>query len=473
MNSPTILQQITSRRLQDRLQELELVHSLTGGERSVPLVPFFRDPGLICEIKRSSPSRGIIIPDGRIVEDIFEDYLRSGAHRFSVLTESRYFRGSCADLYWLKQRHPELPFLRKDFLFSLEDIHESYLIGADAVLLIAALLDDDQLQELTGAARRWGLQVLTEIHNETELQRVLSLPELPDALGINSRDLTTFSVNIKNPFALRSRIPPDIPVIFESGVSASMTVFHAANAGFHGVLIGEACMSPVEPERSISSFITSFRKGAAAPPLLFTRLFSRPRKHPLVKVCGITTLEDARTAEALGADAIGLILASSPRSISPDMLKTYADLSIPKIAVIQDPEEQLVRFLLEQLDQGIIQGVQLHGSESPQLMERFSGHACRALAPQALTDESDRLWGPFTLFDIPKGSSRSINDTEDTLPLRRQFIAGGITPDNLEQVLSRFDPLLIDLASGIESTPGIKDPGAMKAVFTVLEAKNG
>ncbi len=466
-----ILREIADSRISSRSAESQLVASLTGGTRQAPLVEFFRDPGLICEIKRASPSRGTII-EGADIGDILETYIEAGAHRFSVLTENRHFSGSCSDLFRLKNLHPELAFLRKDFLLTKEDIRESYLIGADAVLLIGELLEIPLLESLTREAHKLGLQVLTEVHT-LQLARALlsSAPDtvsLPDALGLNSRDLRDFTVNTKIPFAAVGRYGRHIRMVFESGIHETVTVHQAANAGFHGVLIGEACMR--SGKKGVASFIEAFRKGASAPPCLFTRLMGRYALKPLVKVCGITRRKDAELAAELGADMVGFILAPSSRRVTIEALEEFSDIEVLKCAVVQDPDDTLLDQLTEKIALGHIHGIQFHGNESPAAVSRFAGNACKAVMIQGEHAPADEGFGPFTLFDLPKnGSGRSLADLPFRKELRGAFLAGGINRDTLADILERYDPLLIDISSGIESSPGIKDHGKMRDIFTILE----
>jgi len=168
-------------------------------ERQVPLVPFPESPFLICEVKRSSPSAGTIakMPDPTTQVDL---YTSAGVKAVSVLTEEEFFGGSLRDLEKLKSRNPETFFLRKDFLLEPEDIDISWRIGADAVLLIAALLEPRRMEELYRRAVSLGLEVLVEVHNSEEIEKIRSLR--PATVGINARDLRDFSIDCspRSPF---------------------------------------------------------------------------------------------------------------------------------------------------------------------------------------------------------------------------------------------------------------------------------
>ena len=463
----SILQEIAANRSRYRSSEEHTAARLSSGSRHVPLVPFFARPGLICELKRASPSRGRIIGE-QSLEEIFQQYRRSGAHRFSVLTEREYFQGNVSDLHALKQRSPQQAFLRKDFILTTEDITESYLIGADAVLLIAELLDSSRLQQLTSAAHALGLQVLTEVHDISLIPALLdaSAEAVPDAVGINSRDLRDFSVNTAVPFAAAGRYAQRIPLVFESGVHETETVYHAANSGFHGVLMGEICMRYPE---SLADFIEAFSRGADEAPGLFSRLIQSYRGRPLVKICGITSVEDARHSVQLGADVIGCIIAASPRSIPLERIGDFRGTGAPVCAVTADPDEQTLKALEAALDREDIQGVQFHGNEPAEMLRRFGGKACKAVIHRNSGDLR-HSYGPFVLYDLPKGEKhQELTRLSYREQLRRRFIAGNIRPDNLEEILEVFDPMLIDVASGVESSPGVKDLSKLETVFTILE----
>jgi len=473
-----VLNSIAASRKALRHEESLLVRKLTGGRREVPVIPFFDQPGLICEVKRASPSRGTIIGSEQ-PEHILEDYISAGVRRFSVLTERNYFSGSCEDLYRMKRRWKDKPFLRKDFLLSEDDVAESYQLGADALLLIGELLSEKQMQQLIRKAHSFGLQVLAEVHSSSLASRILSFPRryLPDALGINARDLRDFTVNTLLPFTAAAECKETLPVIFESGVDHDYTAFLAGNAGFHGVLIGEACMTPAETRReTVSSLASSFHNGSSSQPVLLTRLMQRYRKRPLVKICGITSREDAELACSLGADMLGIILAPSPRQVHPSFLKEISDLEIIRCAVVCEPDEAAVKELLSYISEGLIDGVQLHGNTSSKLLCRFSGNAYNAavIDPDRPELQSTRTGGPFVLYDLPKGNAgKTILDAADRKLFQGRCIAGGITPENLLDVLAVFSPVMIDISSGAETSPGKKDPDKLKKIFSKLEQYYG
>lgn len=205
---------------------------------TLPL-PFPDSPFLLCEVKRRSPSAGIIsdLPDSTIQVDRYKEV---GVKAVSVLTEEDFFGGSLRDLMNIKGRNPWLFVLRKDFLLEPEDIEISYRAGADAVLLIAGILEKEELAELYGLALSLGLSVLVEVHSREEIEKIR--PFRPETVGINARDLRDFSIDLLAPLRLRGFLDWTPRRIFESGIRAEEDAALAFSAGFDGVLVGEAVM---------------------------------------------------------------------------------------------------------------------------------------------------------------------------------------------------------------------------------------
>lgn len=194
---------------------------------------------LIAEIKKASPSKGIIRKDFNPL-DIALTYEAHGAHALSILTDRQYFQGN-PDYINLVKRHVRLPVLRKDFILESIQIRESIQIGADAILLIAKALPSTQLQELYIEAIERGLDVLVEVGTQRELEAVLELFS-PRLLGINNRNLETFQTDIQNTLKLLPYLPAGITVISESGLSESAQLKKLLAHGVSGFLIGEYFM---------------------------------------------------------------------------------------------------------------------------------------------------------------------------------------------------------------------------------------
>lgn len=193
---------------------------------------------LICEIKKASPSKGLIRENFDPLA-LAEEYAAGGASALSILTEKNFFQGSKDYLKAIKERS-RLPLLRKDFVVHEAQVYESFNLGADLVLLIAACLDDRTLSSLHVRILSLGMTPLVEVHDEAELERVLELN--PVLLGINNRDLRTFKVDLETSFRLKKKIPDQVRVISESGIENREHIARLREAGFAGALVGESLL---------------------------------------------------------------------------------------------------------------------------------------------------------------------------------------------------------------------------------------
>ncbi len=198
---------------------------------------------VIAEIKKASPSKGVIREDF-IPADIAQSYAEHGAACLSVLTDRDFFQGSPD---YLKQARAscDLPVLRKDFMVDAYQVYEARVMGADCILLIAACLDDAQMAELEALAHSLGMAVLVEVHDGAELDRALKLKTR--LLGINNRNLRTFEVSLSNTLDLLPRVPADRLLITESGIVGAADVQTMRDAGVHAFLVGEAFMRAPDP----------------------------------------------------------------------------------------------------------------------------------------------------------------------------------------------------------------------------------
>jgi indole-3-glycerol phosphate synthase len=198
--------------------------------------------GLIAEVKKASPSRGLLRPDFHPAE-LARAYVTGGAAAISVLTEEKHFQGSLANLEAIRKA-VDLPLLRKDFIFDEYQVHESAAYGADALLLIAAILDQAQLQQLLALARSLGLAALVETHDEAELMKALLAGA--EIIGINNRDLTTFKVDIDVTRRLRMLVPADNIVVSESGIRTREDMRKMRECKVDAVLVGETLVTAAD-----------------------------------------------------------------------------------------------------------------------------------------------------------------------------------------------------------------------------------
>jgi indole-3-glycerol phosphate synthase len=211
--------------------------------------------GIIAEIKRKSPSRGLI-NQYISVERTSIGYMQAGASALSVLTDKQFFGGSNEDLITARKFN-FCPILRKDFTIDEYQILEAKSIGADAILLIAAVLDKAQLKSLASFAQSLNLEVLLEVHDEIELRN--SLDSGADLIGVNNRNLKTFEVSIEISKKLSSLIPDSFVKVSESGISSPNTIMELKQFGFEGFLMGENFMKHSIPEREAKAFIDELR----------------------------------------------------------------------------------------------------------------------------------------------------------------------------------------------------------------------
>lgn len=206
-------------------------------------------PAVIAEIKKASPSKGVLRADF-VPADIAQSYAEFGATCLSVLTDQQFFQG-CVDYFKQARASVPLPVLRKDFMVDAYQIYESRVMGADAVLLIAACLDDAQMQDFEAIAQDLDMAVLVEVHDADELERALRL-ETP-LIGINNRNLKTFDVSLDTTLNLKSKVPDGRIVVCESGIRTRDDVLRMGAAGVNAFLVGEAFMRAAEPGEALAT----------------------------------------------------------------------------------------------------------------------------------------------------------------------------------------------------------------------------
>jgi anthranilate synthase / indole-3-glycerol phosphate synthase / phosphoribosylanthranilate isomerase len=250
---------------------------------------------VIAEIKRASPSKGDIDLNAHAASQAML-YARGGAAAISVLTEPKWFKGSMQDLSDVRKAIDHLPnrpcLLCKDFLLSEYHILLARLAGADTVLLIVAILPQKQLEKLLHYSRSLGMEPLVEVATPEEMKTALAVGS--KIIGINNRDLNTFTVDMERTTRLASNIPDSIILLALSGITGRADVANYTSKGVHGVLVGQSLMESPHPASLIQTMLG-----------------------PVVKICGITNAEDAKLCKK-GASHLGLIFAESPRKVTPE-----------------------------------------------------------------------------------------------------------------------------------------------------------
>lgn len=243
--------EVAELRKKTSLKDLEKSKLFTAGTRS--LSAFISDPcrtGIIAEFKRMSPSKGVINSRASVAE-VTAGYSEAMASGLSVLTDLRFFGGNCEDLTITRELNA-IPVLRKDFIIDEIQVVESKSAGADAVLLISSVLEKKQLLNLARLARSLRMEVLLEVHSLPDLELA---NEFVNIIGVNNRDLKTFSVNTAVSTELAEKIPAQFLKISESGITSAAVVKNLRKSGYDGFLIGELFMKGEDPAKAFSDFV--------------------------------------------------------------------------------------------------------------------------------------------------------------------------------------------------------------------------
>lgn len=533
-----ILQTIVEKRRAD-IERLGLNFGIEIPEkRRVGHTEFLGNAGAILEVKRASPSKGDIAPDLDPVA-LATTYAEAHAQAVSVLTEENFFKGSLRDLIAVadlmecrrQQGLHACAVLRKDFLLYEDEIDIAYRCGADAVLLIARILDDEQLVHMAKRAQSFDMQAFVEVREKDDFRKLSVVTSALGAdaaktivAGVNSRDLATFHTDPLIPASVRSKLPAK--AVFESGVHTPADADYARSLGFTGILVGEAvAKNPALAKDVVSAFESGrenarggfWRKFAALWQAQRTnpgpfkvgvvrqahQPFAEPLHHnrPLVKICGITRVEDGMLAAELGADMLGFVFSTTKRLTTEEFVTSFSTKlraggnPVPLlVGVITDPESPEGKTAIKLVREGVLDAVQLHGIEPtkcleladdkvPELVEGTNKIGIPYYCAARIGEESDfdkvaalRAKGePRILLDakvegIPGGTGKTIpenllREKAGDIPL---WLAGGITPTNVAELVGKFSPELIDVSSGVEDAPGIKNSEKLKALFAAF-----
>lgn len=527
---------------------------------------------VIAEVKGKSPSAGTIRCNMDHVAAA-SGYIRSGIREISVLTEEEYFGGSLQYLMDIKNAFPDAAVLRKDFLLTEEDIEISYRAGADAVLLIAGILDRDRFASLLEKTLSLGMMPLAEVHSEGEIEMIRSFS--PPLVGINSRDLKSFRTDLALPMMLAGLVDWPAALVFESGIKNEENALYAFRGGFSGILCGEALMKSPDlasrlthaaedagkiyafkkhainkgaagegkglkdtDDKTEISMAVNLHTGAVAADAkagcsgsrqprqsgqsgqsgqaetgpdcasrrktlpagrfgrdyFWRKLYSaRVQEHggcnmhpglawPLVKICGITNIEDAAAAEELGADLIGMVFAESPRRAQNCLPEKLSSLGVLKAAVVKNPQIDLLDFVGGLYRDGLIDVIQFHGNESKELCESLDAPWYRAVSfPAGSPEGTEALFNqvfscPRILVDSSAGGKAGGTgqpvDSDIIERIRKErplWLAGGISEENIASVIDRYSPELVDASSRLESSPGKKDHDKLRKFFREVE----
>ena len=465
---------------------------------------FLGNAGAILEVKRASPSKGDIAPDLDPVA-LATTYAEAHAQAVSVLTEGNFFKGTLRDLIAVadlmerrrKQGLHACAVLRKDFLLFEDEIDIAYRCGADAVLLIARILDDDQLVKMEKRAHSFDMQAFVEVREVDDLRKLKVVTEALGesatktiVAGVNSRDLATFHTDPLVPASVRSKLPAK--AVFESGIHSGADAAYARSLGFTGILVGEAvAKNPPLAKEVVGAFESGSENARGKFWKKFAERKAAKKASPLVKICGITRDEDGKLAAELGADMLGFVFSTTKRLTTEEFVRSFAEkirVCHPErsangvegspllVGVITDPESVEGKTAIKLAKEGVLDAVQLHGVE-PKNAD-FAYYCAARVGEESDFDKVTALrknGEPRILLDakvegIPGGTGKTIPEKKKKkkageLPL---WLAGGITPENVGAIVEKFHPELVDVSSGVEDAPGIKNSEKLKALFAAL-----
>ena len=505
--SEDILAKIVRMRRED-IERLGLNFGIEIPEkREVGHTEFLGNAGAILEVKRASPSKGDIAPDLDPV-GLATTYAEAHAQAVSVLTETNFFKGTLRDLIAVanlmdsrrKQGLHACAVLRKDFLLFEDEIDIAYRCGADAVLLIARILDDEQLVRMAKRAASFDMQAFVEVREIDDLRKLKVVTDaLGDAAaktivaGVNSRDLATFHTDPLVPASVRSKLPAK--AVFESGILCSADATYARNLGFTGILVGEAVAKNPPLAKEV---VHAFESGSENARGKFWKKYAerkaakRAENRPLVKICGITREEDGLLAAELGTDMLGFVFSTTKRLTTEEFVRSFAEkirVCHPErsvngvegspllVGVITDPESPEGKTAIKLAREGVLDAVQLHGVE-PKNAD-FAYYCAARVGEESDFDKVAALrkrGEPRILLDakvegIPGGTGKTIpenllREKAGDLPL---WLAGGINPENVGAIADKFHPELVDVSSGVEDAPGIKNAQKISALFDALK----
>ncbi|KAJ3288369.1 bifunctional tryptophan synthase trp1 [Borealophlyctis nickersoniae] len=473
---------------------------------------------VMAEIKRASPSKGNIDISAHAPTQALL-YADGGASVISVLTEPKWFKGSLEDMRQVRQALNGIPnrpaVLRKDFIIDRYQILEARVYGADTLLLIVAILNDTQLRDLLSFSRQLGMEPLVEVANAEEMRRAVAVGSR--VIGVNNRDLHTFTVDMNRTSSLASLVPEETILVALSGITGRADVEKYVSGGAKGVLVGEALMRCADKRAFIQGLL-----GASLPNP------PTPATTTMAKICGITNTDDALAAAQGGADLIGLIFAKSPRQVDAataasivERVRGKGRLAVPvqlpfpdvnmRSAAWFNAAAEAVRLRRSAQETPLFVGVfsnhsvaeinrivseaqldlvQFHGDEPPDLarlirvpvIKAFHIHAGET-SQQVLSraQEARGTIGGVLLDTAVKGLAQQGGSGETFdwdvaagvqaggVPI---LLAGGLNAKNVKEAIEKVRPWCVDVSSGVE-LDGVKGKKDHAKVLAFLRAVKG
>ena len=432
-----------------------------------------QDFNFICEVKKASPSKGIIAEHFPYL-DIAKEYEVAGAAAISVLTEPDFFKG---DKKYLQEiaNTVKIPVLRKDFIIDEYQIYQAKVWGASAILLICACLDVPTLTKFRELADSLGLSSLVEAHDENEVQMAIDCGAR--IIGVNNRNLKDFTVDVQNSVRLRNLVQDDVIFVSESGLETPEDIQVLRDNNIGVALMGETFMRSLNKVEKLSYLYG---------PTYYT---------PKVKMCGISKVETIPAVVEAKPDYMGLVFAPSKRQVTVEQAKTLVE-ELHKVYVKkygsdteQDKDDTIKTvgvFVNETVDNLVtianevnLDAVQLHGDEDEtfiqSLKERTNVEVWKAVQIRSAVDAE--AWidssADMLLFDAyhkdERGGTGEVFDWSSLDEFERPFmLAGGIDSTNVARAIRTVRPYGIDISSGIE-TNGVKDDEKIKAFTKIVK----
>ncbi|NVJ68420.1 MAG: bifunctional indole-3-glycerol-phosphate synthase TrpC/phosphoribosylanthranilate isomerase TrpF [Gammaproteobacteria bacterium] len=423
----------------------------TNSQRDFKAALMKSDFGFIMECKKASPSKGLIREDFDLSEivPIYNRY----ADAISVLTEERFFQGSYKNLEYVSE-HTDKPVLCKDFILTPKQVRQARFYGADAVLLMLSILSDSEYMLCQQEAAKYQMDVLTEVHDESELQRAIALGS--DIIGINNRDLKTLKTSLNHTKTLFSLVPKDRVIITESGINDHSDIIEMSQFA-DACLVGSSLMQHADLNQAASKLV-----------------------YGDIKICGVTSQIDLNVSEQTEASHLGIIFSEkSKRKVTVPLVSK----SKPLIGVFQN---QPLDFVLKQVSDYQLNGVQLHGSEDKPYIEDLREKLGRTFFISKVTHVTGSIdelcfenldevlldtqikgqqGGTGKAFDWSLLSQHQIQSNKHKIR-----VAGGLNSSNIREIKKKGFYKL-DVCSGSESSPGIKCPDKLNNIFANSKLK--
>ncbi len=442
---------------------------------------------IIGEFKKASPSHGIMASKVNLEERIRQ--YNEAVDAISCLTEEDHFNGSTEYLKQIRKM-TTLPIIRKDFIIDEYQVYEAKVIGADAILLIAAILDDKKFKELYDLAYSLGLDVLCEVHDEEELKRMINLDV--KIIGINNRNLKTFEVSLDTTKRLAAMMPDGKVVVAESGVSNDKDIITLKKSGAAAMLIGTALMEAESPGKIAALWKNAYNKADES---VSDIKVNKKVTASEIKICGITSVQEIDYLAENKVDYCGMVLfyEKSRRNITIEKAKEFIAYikaiksAIKTVAVTVSPDKEELKLI----EEAGFDYIQIHGELKKQVYKAADIPIIRAYNVDSIKDISDKNITDMKVSDKKSYDAKNnLNDPDTSDKIcailydgsipgngkvfdwqlikninrnnKKLILAGGINKENVRLAIEQIGPDVIDVSSAVEYKDGGKDPEKIK-----------